>query len=211
MSGRSAIADHYRHSANCQALQVPSAGPGPPQISLDTRAQRLRTNLTSSGTTICPTPNGYVACVPALSDIYTSIAVSSGPRSRIRVLGYPHLFTNTPASSGCDLLPRALAPGTDGRPLGVEAAHISKANMVWVNNVVDSVNLVIDAQVTLVRASGVDISFVDPRPLWNAGSSVHGTGSSVPWINGVLLVDSSGSFHPKLIGQAKFADASPLG
>jgi hypothetical protein len=192
----------FHGDAKCSAKSVtdPSSGD---KMNLDAFERKLVADLGVDS--LCQTPSGFVDCSPSLATIYEAIAAQAAPRVKIRVLLYPHLFSNTPANSGCRLF-----------KAGDLEANISKANMTWINEGVDILDNEVTAQVQKAAATGIDIAAVDPRPDFNddaesASPGGHGVCTKQPWIAGLLpgaphaLIDS-GSFHPTATGQRAFAN-----
>ena len=198
-------------SQDCRNLKVPVSNLAGAKETLDQHESRLIADL--GATTLCDSPDGYITCVPSLSDLYKSIAQGSGPSARLRVLLYPHLFTTTPDARGCRLLDVTLYI-----PVGIYrvrkvhvTADISQRNMKWINDGVDKTDLKIMQQVAVARLAGVDIQVVDPRIAFdNGGSSSpggHGACTRQPWIRGIYLNGfdpNPYSFHPNEIGQQQF-------
>src|SRR5262249_26059303 len=111
------------------------------------------------------------------------------PNAEIVVVGYPHLFPANPTD--CQV------------GFGVS---FSAADQKWMNQMGDKLNDSIKGAVDAVKSTGVLIHFVNPVSYW-AG---HEVCSADPWLNGLLLLSSSGvlgtgSFHPKSAGQQAYA------
>src|SRR5450755_1568546 len=134
-----------------------------------------------------------------LETVYNRI-YALAPNAQIVVLGYPKLFPANPTSS-CQV-----GPGLAG-----VGAYIGAADQIWLNSMGVLLNTTISQAVTNVRATGVNIRFVNPTSAFSG----HELCSSSPWINPISLGIYSGtggltfldpaSFHPVLAGQQEFA------
>jgi hypothetical protein len=174
-------------NANCQNMPATDPGTGK-QTTLDQREQSLISDLSRDSNSYCYTPNGYFPCRRRLAGLYADIAAASAPDVRIFVLLYPHLFTNDPADGGCDV---------------GSLSKVSAANVRWLNDGVDKADKAILDEVNVAKAAGVNVTPVDPRPLF----AKHGICANDPWIYGIKLRGDSPvpySFHPNLKGQQGF-------
>jgi hypothetical protein len=114
------------------------------------------------------------------------------PNARILVAGYPHEFTGT-YNGSCE--------------------RIDQTDQVWMNQVVDSLNSVIKANIQAAnKAFGARIEYVDPIP-WFTGHALD-NGSSCSWVgqafNSTSITTVShrdGWFHPNVLGQNLYARA----
>ena len=114
------------------------------------------------------------------------------PNARILVAGYPHEFTGAYADS-CE--------------------HIDTTDQAWMNQVVDSLNSVIKANIQAAnKTTGARIEYVDAIP-WFTGHALD-NGSTCSWVgqafNSTSVNDLShkeGFFHPNVLGQNLYARA----
>ena len=158
----------------------------------------------------CITPQGDppAQCsgpVPSLAHLYELIQ-RDAPKASIYVLLYPHLFNDEPGPSQCDIYGFGVGYSRIG-------AHvfISQKNQQFINGGVDQLDAEIIAQAEQAQAAGVNVTYVDPRLLYDGGGQGHGVCSDHPWINGLHLETDGNpaaeSFHPNPAGQAAFAEA----
>ena len=155
----------------------------------------------------CTTPQGDppAQCsgpVPSLAHLYELIQ-RDAPNASIYVLLYPHLFNDEPGPSQCDIYGLSTGYSRIGAHI-----FISQANQQFINNGVDQLDAEIIAQVEQAQGAGVNVTYSDPRLLFDDGGQGHGVCSDHPWINGLHL-ETNGtpapeSFHPNAAGQAAF-------
>jgi hypothetical protein len=128
---------------------------------------------------------------------------SKAPNAKIIVVGYPQLFEDVPLS-GC--------------------YGITPSTMDFLNKLASMLTSTIAKAVAEVRASGVNIQFIDPTPRWRTGvgSNTHWACPSqdASWTNAVINfsdsgsgrnVPGTGSFHPKRSGQDQLGDLVNIG
>ncbi|MCG5448594.1 golvesin C-terminal-like domain-containing protein [Micromonospora hortensis] len=129
-----------------------------------------------------------------LEATYRAVAAKA-PNAQILVLGYPQLFPDKPASSGC---------------IGIE-----KTSLHFLNTLGDLLNIAIANTVEKVRQDGVNIRFLNSTQTWREGVA-HWACSfmTIEWSNGVIAtaspgsgqeVPGRGSFHPTAEGQQQLA------
>ncbi len=154
--------------------------------------------------------NFVVKSVPRLANIFAEIH-DRAPNAKIRVLLYPHLFSN---SIGRDCIVGQFVARAVTHSYVIHPDAIS-----LFNSLTDQLDNMIMGQVRIARNTGMDIDWADPRPVYE-GHGIRCIGneaesSSTPWING-LTIDgtvltpvsakpSPFSFHPNAIGQQQFA------
>jgi hypothetical protein len=189
---------HTHGSADCQNMRGTDPHTGK-NTTLDKREKILIADLATDSNTLCETPWGYVPCSRRLAGLYYDIGKLSSASVQIHVLLYPHLFTNKPDNGGCD---------------AGSTVKFSKKNVEWMNSGVDLVDAQIINEVKIAHAAGINVSAVDPRPLFNNGGTTspggHGICTKDPWIHGVKLRGGNPvpySFHPNVSGQAAFSRA----
>lgn len=187
-------------SDRCANLPVSDPTTGK-KVSLAQREQNLIDALGQDSGIYCNNDLGDVPCIPSLHRLYETIAALSAPNVHEIALLYPHLFTTTPARNGCTL--RGFSAATF-------QASISRNNINFINAGADALDAKIISEVKLAQAAGVHIDWVDPRADFaddGSGSSPggHGVCTKQPWIQGLVITDHVGSFHPNPTGQAEFA------
>ncbi len=194
-------------SRDCADKAVPGSGStnGP---TLREYEDQLISNLGQDHPCTTPSGDAPAQCsgpVPSLAHLYELIQ-KDAPNASIYVLLYPHLFNDEPGPAQCDLYGFSVGISR----IGVHA-FISQANQQFINNGVDQLDAEIIGQVAQAEAAGVNVRYIDPRLLFDAGGQGHGVCSDHPWFNGVHL-ETNGSaapetFHPNPTGQAAFAQA----
>ena len=158
----------------------------------------------------CATPQGDAPAQcsgpsPSLAHLY-EIIQRDAPNASIYVLLYPHLFNDEPGPSQCDIYGLSVGSSRIG-------AHvfISQANQRFINSGVDQLDTEIIAQVEQAQAAGVNVTYIDPRLLFDSGGQGHGVCSDHPWINGLHVgtdrKPAPESFHPNAYGQEAFEEA----
>jgi lysophospholipase L1-like esterase len=134
--------------------------------------------------------------VHKLADLYKDIKARA-PQAKIYVGGYPRLF----GSAKRYYAKNKDAPG--GALCGLPAfASIAYDDAIWLNDRADEFNRMINDQVNVARAAGVDVTFV-PAALF----TLHGFCDLLePYFNEVIFADppnrdaKSESFHPTVNG-----------
>jgi hypothetical protein len=174
-----------------------------------------------------------------LYQLYADIA-KAAPNAEIVVMGYPRLFGGNLSSVACPVdAAAAVVQLLVGDQLGYYdipsySFDIPAAVTQWMDSMGNLLNSVIASEVSAIKATGVDIQFINPN---SPGGSIAGfeghnicdaSGNNPPadgqWINGVITYDvsgssdqdsflglpvtvpGSGSFHPNAAGQQDFAD-----
>lgn len=191
----------FRTHGNADCQNTPATNPDTgAKTKLDGRENALIADLATDSTSYCETLSGFVPCARRLAGLYYDIAQASGKNVHILVLLYPHLFSNNPGKNGCD---------------AGSTVKFSQKNVKWLNSGVDLVDDQILREVNVAHTAGVNVTAVDPRPLFNddshgASPGGHGICTKQPWIYGVKLRGANPapySFHPKPSGQQAFARA----
>jgi hypothetical protein len=184
-------------NADCQNTPATNPDTGA-KTTLDGRENALIADLATDSPNLCQTSSGYVSCARRLAGLYYDIAQASASNVHIVVLLYPHLFTNNPDKDGCD---------------AGSTVRFSQRNVKWLNAGVDLADAQILKEVAVARTAGVNVTAVDPRPLFNddahgASPGGHGVCTKQPWIYGTRLSGGNPvpySFHPRPSGQQAFA------
>jgi lysophospholipase L1-like esterase len=172
--------------------------------------------------------NGGGYTVPRLADFYVDIH-KKAPNARIAVLLYPHLFTTNPTPSNPHItyqkggvrvasIPAQCRVGSSSG--GLLDLAVGSSAITAMNTAVDTADQAIINEIALAKATGIDITPVDPRPAFdNGGNGGHGLCTDDPWVNTVSLniIKIKGqlpsgkprpeSFHPNRKGQRAFASA----
>jgi hypothetical protein len=202
----------FTFHGNAKCANTPVMDEAGNKVSLDADEKARIADLGTDQ--LCQEPNGYVICRPSLATIYEQIAAQAAPNVKIRVLLYPHLFTNTPANSGCTLIYAPVYVPTPGGIVYTDVtANVSNANIAWLNQGVNTLDQKIRDEVTVAKKAGIDVQAVDPRGDFNddaggASPGGHGVCTKQPWIAGLTLSGFSVgaiSFHPLAQGQRTFA------
>ena len=130
-----------------------------------------------------------------LEATYAAVA-KAAPNANIIVLGYPRLFPG-------DQNPTSTCEVTLGIDLGVPVVQ-------FLNKMGDLLDQQISDAVTVIKATGVNIHFINP----NGAFSGHEICSGAPWFGGIVNEETSGSgtsapgndsFHPTAAGQQAYA------
>ncbi|MGA8723467.1 MAG: SGNH/GDSL hydrolase family protein [Acidimicrobiales bacterium] len=142
--------------------------------------------------------------LPNLVQLYKDIA-SAAPNAQIIVVGYPELFESSAYSTGTETT--ACKVGTN---LGILDYTISASDVQWLDREANALDQVIGTSVSTAAGEGVDVSFLDLRPLF-VGRGLCDSGRSD--LNGLVFDGAKfwhrdlESFHPNQSGQNILASA----
>jgi GDSL-like Lipase/Acylhydrolase family len=149
----------------------------------------------------CNPLNRNVVDVPSLHSLYSQIH-KRAPNAEIRVVGYPQLFPKS-ATSACVV-------GTFVNRFNQSLKYkLEPWEMTALYNAEVSLNSTIQAQVALLKAKGVNITYVDTFSSFAGHGPCDSPSTSTQWINGLMFKSfltsgaASYSFHPNAAGQAK--------
>ncbi len=142
--------------------------------------------------------------LPSLVQLYKDIA-GAAPNAQIIVVGYPELFESSAYSAGTETT--ACKVGTN---LGILHYTISASDVQWLDREANALDQLIGTSVSTAAGDGVDISFLDIRPLF-VGAGLCDSGRSD--LNGLIFDGAKfwhrdlESFHPTQSGQNVLASA----
>lgn len=142
--------------------------------------------------------------LPSLVRLYKDIG-SAAPNARIIVVGYPELFESGTYSAGSETT--ACRVGTN---LGMLDYTISASDVQWLDAEANTLDQLIGTSVRTAARDGVDVSFLDVRPLFAGGGLCD---SGAPDVNGLIFDGAKfwhrdlESFHPNRSGQNILASA----
>lgn len=112
------------------------------------------------------------------------------PNAKIIVLGYPQLFADNPSGT-C-----GLSISVSGNPNPIQLGLIDLNEEAMLNQFATLFTSTISGAVQQVAATGVDINFLDPTPLWRNGDHWSCGNVGTQFTNGITGPSWSGSTTP---------------